>query len=121
MNCWAEAEGTQLAEALSREHALVLLEGIVPRLRGSGEVVGGQPRAVRGQGALAAEELCTLVETIERVPGAVIRGEVKLVEPRRCQVRVWPAGGTTSYGLGASPWTSPLVGAPKNRVSSTPP
>lgn len=38
------------------------------------------------------EELRTLVEPIERVSSAVIliRGEVELVEPQRCQVRLWP-------------------------------
>lgn len=36
------------------------------------------------------EELRTLVEPIERVSSAIVRGEVELIEPQRCQVRVWP-------------------------------
>jgi hypothetical protein len=52
------------AEALPGRHPLVALQGIVPRLSSPTEVIGRQPYAVRGQGALAAEKLLTLIEPV---------------------------------------------------------
>ena len=64
--------------------ALVLLEGVVPRLCIAAEVIRGEPGAVRRERPLSPEELLTLVEPVEGVLGAVIGGEVKLGEARRC-------------------------------------
>jgi hypothetical protein len=69
-------------KTLPRGHAtLVLLEGVVPRLCGAPEVVGGEPSAVQREGALPAEEPLTLVEPVERVRRTVVGGEVDLGEP----------------------------------------
>jgi hypothetical protein len=52
----AEPEEAQVAKVLPRRHpALVLLEGVVPRLCGTTEVVGGDPRAVGRHGPLPPE------------------------------------------------------------------
>ena len=74
----------ELAEALPRGHAtLVLLEGVVPGLGCTAEVVGCQPSALRRERALATEKLLTLVEPVKRVLRAVISGEIDLGEPWR--------------------------------------
>jgi hypothetical protein len=41
-------------------------------------VVRGEPSPVRGEGALPSEELLALVEPVEGVLDAVVRGEVEL-------------------------------------------
>jgi hypothetical protein len=71
-------------EALPRRHpALVLFEGIVPRLCGATEVVGGDPRAVGRHGLLPPEKLVALVEPVQGVDGAVVGGKLQLGEARR--------------------------------------
>jgi hypothetical protein len=71
------------AEALPGRHPLTALQGVVPRLSSPAEVIGRQPRAIRGQGALAAEKLLTLVEPVQRIDGAIERRKVQLVEAGR--------------------------------------
>jgi hypothetical protein len=86
------------AEALLGQHPLVALQGIVPRLSSPAEVIGRQPCAIRGQGALAAEKLLTLIEPVQRIDGAIERRKVQLVEAGRgvrgswgpCPPTAWP-------------------------------
>jgi len=66
----------QLFETIPRRHALVLLEGVVPCLGRTGEMVRREPSAVRGQGTLPAEELVTMIELIEGILGAIVGGEL---------------------------------------------
>ena len=44
------------------------------------EVIGGEPGAVRRQGALSPEELLTVIEPIRGIDGAIIGHELQLVE-----------------------------------------
>jgi hypothetical protein len=68
-------------KALPRRHlALVLLEGVVPRLCGATEVVEGNPRAVGRHGPLPPEKL---VEPVQGVDGAVLGGKFQLGEARQ--------------------------------------
>ena len=79
-----KAKEAELAEALPRGHAaLVLLEGVVPGLGCTAEVVGCQPSALRHERALATEKLLTLVEPVKRVLCAIISGKIDLGEPWR--------------------------------------
>jgi hypothetical protein len=71
------------AEALPGRHPLVALQGVVPCLSSPAEVIGHQPRAIRGQGALAAEKLLTLIEPVQRIDDAIERRKVQLVEAGR--------------------------------------
>jgi hypothetical protein len=71
------------AEALPGRHPLVVLQGVVPCLSSPAEVIGHQPRAIRGQGALTAEKLLTLIEPVQRIDGAIERRKVQLVEAGR--------------------------------------
>jgi hypothetical protein len=75
-------------ETLPRWHALALLEGVVPGLGHSPEMVGGQPRMVRCQRPLAPKELLTMVEPVQRVLRAIVRGELKSVELRRRTIAI---------------------------------
>jgi hypothetical protein len=64
-------------KALPRGHpTLVLLEGVVPRLCGATEVVGGDPRAVGRHGPLPPKKLVTLVEPVQGVDGAIVGGKL---------------------------------------------
>jgi hypothetical protein len=54
----------ELLEVFPGRHALVLLEGVVPCLGRTPEMVGGKPGTVRRQGVLAPEKLVALVEPI---------------------------------------------------------
>src|SRR4051812_45002395 len=79
-----EPDEAQVVKALPRRHpALVLLEGVVPRLCGATEVVGGDPRAVGRQGSLPPEKLIALIEPVQGVDCAVVRGELQFGEARR--------------------------------------
>ena len=71
-------------EALPHWHALVLLQRVVPSLRCTAEVVRSEPRTIRIQGALAAEELLAVVQLIERIHPVVVRRELELVEFGGC-------------------------------------
>jgi hypothetical protein len=72
----------QLLEALPRRTTLILLQGEVPGLGGSPEVVGRQPSVVIGRCALVAEKLLTMIELVQRVVEANERRELELVEMR---------------------------------------
>lgn len=74
----------QLLQAIPWQHPLVLLEGVIPRLRRAHQVVRRQPGAIRGLRALPAEELLTLGEPVEWVDGAIISRELEFVEARMC-------------------------------------
>uniref|UniRef100_M8BM15 Heparan-alpha-glucosaminide N-acetyltransferase n=1 Tax=Aegilops tauschii TaxID=37682 RepID=M8BM15_AEGTA len=79
-----EAQEAQIAEALPWWHdALVLFEGVIPRLRGSSEMIQGDPGAVGLERALSLEKLVALVEPIQGVDGAVVGRELQLGESRR--------------------------------------
>jgi len=83
---WPETKLAQAAEALPGGHALILLQCVVPCLRGAAKMIRGQPGAIRSQGALATEEWLALVEPIQRIHPAVERRELQLVVPRRSWV-----------------------------------
>ncbi|XP_044376476.1 uncharacterized protein [Triticum aestivum] len=79
-----EAQEAQIAEALPWWHAtLVLFEDVVPRLRGSPEMIRGDPGAVGRERALSPEKLVALVEPIQEVDGAVVGRKLQLGESRR--------------------------------------
>jgi hypothetical protein len=79
-----EPEEAQVTKALPRRHpALVLLEGVVPRLCGATEVVGGDPRVVGRHGPLPPEKLVALIKPVHGVDGAIVGGELQLGEARR--------------------------------------
>ena len=75
-----KAEGAEFPEALPVRHALVLFQGVVPCLCSALHVIGREPGALRSHRLLSSEELLTLVQPIERVNGAIIRGELEFVE-----------------------------------------
>jgi hypothetical protein len=75
---WTEAKEAELAKAIPWGHAaLVLLEGVIPRLGGAPEMVGGEPSAVRRESTLPIEELLALVEPVEGALRAVVGGELE--------------------------------------------
>jgi hypothetical protein len=81
-NGWPELEMAELLEARPGRHPLVLLDGEVPCLGRTCQVIRRQPRPVRGEGTLTAEELLTLVDPVQGVDRAVVRRELQLVEAR---------------------------------------
>lgn len=68
-------------------------------------MIGRKPRAICGRRPLATEELLTVIEPIQGVLGAVIRGELQLVEFWRDWIRDSPVV---------------VVGGGEKRVPSTP-
>jgi hypothetical protein len=54
----------QVREAIPRRYALVDLQGVVPRLGDSRQVVRGEPDAVSRRRLLAAEELFTTAQPV---------------------------------------------------------
>jgi hypothetical protein len=75
-NGWPELEMAELLEARLGRHPLILLDGEVPCLGRTCQVVRRQPRPVRGEGTLTAEELLTLVDPVQGVDRAVVRREL---------------------------------------------
>ena len=83
---WPETKLAQAVEAVPGGHAHILIQCVVPCLRGAAKMIRGQPGAIRSLGALATEELLALVEPIQRIHPAVERRELQLVVPRRSWV-----------------------------------
>jgi hypothetical protein len=74
-------------------------------------MVRWQPCSIRARGALASEELLTLVDPIDRVDGAIICWKIKLVEARGL--------GTEAWSLSWRRWRSVLRHAPLKWTSTT--
>jgi hypothetical protein len=96
-NCWPELEMAELLEALPGRHPLVLLDGEVPCLGRTRQVVRRQPRSVGGEGTLSPEELLAMVDPVQGIDRSVVGGELQLVEARGglalCDLQRRPADG----------------------------
>jgi hypothetical protein len=98
-------------ETLPGRHPFVALQGVVPCLSGTAEVIGCQPRTIRSQGALAAKKLLALIEPVQRVDDVIERRKVQLVEARRGRYRELP--GRPEYaGMSASSMASEVGASP---------
>ena len=86
-----EALTAQVDEALPRRHALVLLEGVVPRLSQPAEVIGRHPCSVRGRPALSPEKLLAVIEPIQGILRTIICLEVQAVSLVRQPIEAAPA------------------------------
>jgi hypothetical protein len=75
----------QFREAIPRRYALIDLQGVVPRLGDSRQVVRGEPDAVSWRRLLSTEELFATVQPVQRIGGTVVGGELQLAKARYAQ------------------------------------
>jgi hypothetical protein len=94
----AEPLVAQFREAIPRRYALVDLQGVVPRLGDSRQVVRGEPDAVSRRRLLSAEELFATAQPVQRIDGTVVGGELQLAEARNAQPLECAAAGAAERG-----------------------
>jgi hypothetical protein len=81
----AEPLVAQFREAIPRRYALIDLQGVVPHLGDSRQVVRGEPDAVSWRRLLSTEELFATVPPVQRIDGTVVGGELHLAKAHYAQ------------------------------------
>jgi hypothetical protein len=81
----AEPLVAQFREAIPHRYALVDLQGVVPHLGDSRQVVRGEPDAISRCRLLSTEELFATMQPVQRIDETVVGGELQLAEARNAQ------------------------------------
>jgi hypothetical protein len=92
----AEPLVAQFREAIPCRYTLVDLQGVVPRLGDSRQVVRGEPDAVSRRRLLSAE--FATAQPVQRIDGTVVGGELQLAEARNAQPLECAAAGAAERG-----------------------